>query len=1072
MSSEALMDKAKAFFDRKTGTDTQDHEVNRWMKRVEKQLKVARKDKDYKQSLIKTLSLLEREAKSRTTDLEARFATRAAQKGRNLDGDKLTRLARRALPPELRVMQKQGMDVLTQISSAEKLNADQLRKFVDQTEAFTAAVEDLRAGKQAFAQEKGDSGISLTERIRQYREGRLLDDSRHKQLLEKLGDIKPEEKESKYGDAKKLGLMALFGPAAPIMQLWSEFSDDMKKMGLGFKELKADAKERFAWWKEQEETKENAEEKQTNMLGRMLKAIKERGKKGGGLLKKGLGWLFGGGDDMDFDGPDRRRRRGSRMRRWGRSIGRTAGRAGRGLGGLARGGARALGGLASGTGSALAGVARFATPVAAGLSALQLASLLSSDASTRDKTVQGSGIAGGLAGGLAGGAAGAALGSVVPGVGNVVGGLVGSAAGFFLGKEAVEAGVAAIWDNADKAGKAISDAATGISNFFSTGFDKAKGAFNSAVDSVGEVVTAGGAAIKTGYQSAVDGMSSFFETAVPKLEAGFEAYKETMGKLAAMSVKAGAAIRDKVSEGLDYAGTWFADKSKSVGESFSNAKSKLGKFFSDSHQSLVDSASSLIERGADTIGSLKDKGSEIAKNLQARMGAGAEALTTAYKSAGANIKSFFSEKVEAAGTMLTDIRKRVAQEGMDIQKALSEKLLSVTGMFEDWSKQAKDKLSDFWDELGNKASKGFTAVVQAVKQVPAAAADAARTVAKKADAATGGAVRKAAEFFQGESKGLGVGRFTEEEQKSIEAARAQGDKFRGGSGLTAETKALIVEQANAAGVNPEHMLAMAQMESGGNANAVSATGATGLFQFTGGTGKAYGIKNRFDPKENAAAAARLMADNAKALKAKGIEPTLENLYLAHQQGAGGAAQIINATNGNGQISAEVQKNMGLNYGNMTAEQYLAKNKEKIEKARTTALTKTYEGQYAKTVDEKGNVIPTAVAAAPAKPGTQVAAATPGTQVAAATPVKAAGAPVATQTVAAAPVKGTATVTTAPTGGYERATPPSAVAAAPQAEPPKQQQMASTMSANKVGLSDSDFHISDLGLIVMNRGYAG
>ena len=58
--------------------------------------------------------------------------------------------------------------------------------------------------------------------------------------------------------------------------------------------------------------------------------------------------------------------------------------------------------------------------------------------STKEKTVELSGVAGSVGGGMAGAAAGAAIGSVVPVVGTVIGGVVGGIAGSMLGEAGME----------------------------------------------------------------------------------------------------------------------------------------------------------------------------------------------------------------------------------------------------------------------------------------------------------------------------------------------------------------------------------------------------------------------------------------------------------------------------------------------------------------------------------------------------------------------------------------------------------------------------------------------------------
>lgn len=90
----------------------------------------------------------------------------------------------------------------------------------------------------------------------------------------------------------------------------------------------------------------------------------------------------------------------------------------------------------------------------------------------------------------------------------------------------------------------------------------------------------------------------------------------------------------------------------------------------------------------------------------------------------------------------------------------------------------------------------------------------------------------------------------------------------------------------------------AQIESGGNPNAQNPnSSAGGMFQFIDSTAQQYGLENKFDPMASADAAARLARDNLGYLKqALGREPSAGELYLAHQQGAGGAAKLLAAGN--------------------------------------------------------------------------------------------------------------------------------------------------------------------------------
>lgn len=113
-------------------------------------------------------------------------------------------------------------------------------------------------------------------------------------------------------------------------------------------------------------------------------------------------------------------------------------------------------------------------------------------------------------------------------------------------------------------------------------------------------------------------------------------------------------------------------------------------------------------------------------------------------------------------------------------------------------------------------------------------------------------------------------------------------------GIKGDIRGTISDAAARYGVDPNALLVVAQLESGGNPNAKNPnSSAGGLFQFIDSTARAYGLTNKFDPAAAADAGARLMRDNAIALRnALGREPTTGELYLAHQQGSGGAIKLL------------------------------------------------------------------------------------------------------------------------------------------------------------------------------------
>ncbi|MGN6102998.1 MAG: transglycosylase SLT domain-containing protein [Devosia sp.] len=104
---------------------------------------------------------------------------------------------------------------------------------------------------------------------------------------------------------------------------------------------------------------------------------------------------------------------------------------------------------------------------------------------------------------------------------------------------------------------------------------------------------------------------------------------------------------------------------------------------------------------------------------------------------------------------------------------------------------------------------------------------------------------------------------------------------------------LFAADEQAYGLPQGYLGRTAGIESNGNPNASNPSGATGLFQFMPSTARQYGLANPNDPVASANAAAALAADNARTLtRGLGRAPTPGELYLAHQQGAGGALGLL------------------------------------------------------------------------------------------------------------------------------------------------------------------------------------
>jgi hypothetical protein len=122
--------------------------------------------------------------------------------------------------------------------------------------------------------------------------------------------------------------------------------------------------------------------------------------------------------------------------------------------------------------------------------------------------------------------------------------------------------------------------------------------------------------------------------------------------------------------------------------------------------------------------------------------------------------------------------------------------------------------------------------------------------------------------------------------KAVEQASEQGAR-------DAEA-AVSMPKVTERGFTGDYYARLRQIESGGNDRAVNPnSSAKGRYQFINSTARQYGITDPFDVNQQEAAVRRFTDDNRRALvKALGREPTPGELYLAHQQGAGGAAKLL------------------------------------------------------------------------------------------------------------------------------------------------------------------------------------
>lgn len=190
-----------------------------------------------------------------------------------------------------------------------------------------------------------------------------------------------------------------------------------------------------------------------------------------------------------------------------------------------------------------------------------------------------------------------------------------------------------------------------------------------------------------------------------------------------------------------------------------------------------------------------------------------------------------------------------------------------------------------------------------------------------------------------------------------------------------------VKEASAKyGVPEDFMKTVMKIESNGNTNAVSSTGAKGLYQFTGGTAKDYGISGReFDPNANIDAAARLARKNANQLAKRNIPVTSENLYLAHQLGVGkagkgGLSDLLNASQTGAPVSSALRKQMDVNGGKgMDARQFLTSWRRKYTEMAMAVGVDAKSNKAIAAKEQAEPLVQTATAEAPAeKPKAEIA----------------------------------------------------------------------------------------------------
>lgn len=271
------------------------------------------------------------------------------------------------------------------------------------------------------------------------------------------------------------------------------------------------------------------------------------------------------------------------------------------------------------------------------------------------------------------------------------------------------------------------------------------------------------------------------------------------------------------------------------------------------------------------------------------------------------------------------------------------------------------------------------------------------------------------------------GSYTDAEAEKVRQLKTSGANTTANlkGGMPAAIRDKIIAQSKAAGEDPELMLKMAAIESGGNPNAVSSTGAIGVMQMTGKTASGLGIKDRFNEDQNIAGGIKLAKEGREGLTKAKLPVTAENLYMMHQLGPVAAKEVIRGAESGKQVSelsADTQSAMAKNYGagSKTAAEYIGKNKAALD-SRYAAVVGPDAASKVAAVPGSG---PQAAAGPAGKPGASPAAGAPGAPGAS----PAAGKP---GTPGASPAAGRDAVSVTPTAGAAPAVAtPGAAGAAP------------------------------------------
>lgn len=284
-----------------------------------------------------------------------------------------------------------------------------------------------------------------------------------------------------------------------------------------------------------------------------------------------------------------------------------------------------------------------------------------------------------------------------------------------------------------------------------------------------------------------------------------------------------------------------------------------------------------------------------------------------------------------------------------IAKAWDDIKSSATKVFDgigDWIDEKLGRVKDVGKAVANKAGEAWQGAKDTASSAASTVKDKASSAYEAATIAGGrlvGSLDKGyrhKETFDGIKGGeqlAKMGSYTNEEAARIRELKTTGanttGSLKGGMPLDVQNK--IIASAKAAGLNPQDMLDMANIESGGNANAISSTGAIGVYQMTGRTATGLGITDRFDVDQNIEGGMKLAQQNAAVLKKAGLPVNRDSLYMLHQLGPTAGVDLLKgAAQGKSmnELSTLTQSSAALNVGkgSKTAAEYLAANHKALD----------------------------------------------------------------------------------------------------------------------------------------------